>query len=262
MIPEFNKGAEKCDLTWVDSSTDTELRMCSKDSTGLPGSRCFTSTSQSPLTQRCQFWSSKIATLVRTSIELFGSFFSRCWTRRSLEICNTSIYLQPGGDYVFRKPTMTWHHLLIIFECLKRCFDWPNPFWRGTSPSLTTHSISSGSTCCSTQRVVWDTLRADDASSTRNSSSLPSISRICLTCKWPMACLQRSVRSRSSFEPGANSVTCLWSANRRSFATTWIIVTGARIAAMNAVICIIDTTTSPSVALWWLPWLQPLHTWQ
>ena len=78
-IPKFNKGAEKCNLTWVDSFT--ELKMCSKDSTGLPRNRRSTSTSQSPSAQRCLFWSNKITTPAKTFIKLFSSFFSGHWMK-------------------------------------------------------------------------------------------------------------------------------------------------------------------------------------
>ncbi len=57
-IPEFNKGAKKCDLTWVDS-------MCFKDSTGLPGSRRSMSTFWSLAARQGQCRASKIATPVK-----------------------------------------------------------------------------------------------------------------------------------------------------------------------------------------------------
>jgi hypothetical protein len=52
------------------------LKMCSKDSTGLPGSRHSMSTFQSLLTQQGQCRASKITTPVKIFVKLLSSFFS------------------------------------------------------------------------------------------------------------------------------------------------------------------------------------------
>jgi hypothetical protein len=58
MIPEFNKGAEKCDLNWSDSFV--EFEKCSRATTKQPGNRCFMSTFQSLLMQLGQYQPHKI----------------------------------------------------------------------------------------------------------------------------------------------------------------------------------------------------------
>ena len=73
-IPKFNKGAEKCGLTWSDSFVEFKNVL----TTERPGNRCFTSTFQSPLMQRCQCQLRRIATWKKTSVKRFSSSFSRC----------------------------------------------------------------------------------------------------------------------------------------------------------------------------------------
>jgi hypothetical protein len=74
MISEFNKRAEKCDRNWSDSFVEFEnvLQSYRKQ----PGNRCFTSTFQSLLMQRCQCWLCKIVAWKKTSIEQLSSSFS------------------------------------------------------------------------------------------------------------------------------------------------------------------------------------------
>jgi hypothetical protein len=70
-IPEFNKGAKKCDLNWSDSFVSS--RKCSRAITKQPGSKCFMSTSQSLSMGWCQYRLRKIVTWKKTSIERFSS---------------------------------------------------------------------------------------------------------------------------------------------------------------------------------------------
>jgi hypothetical protein len=61
-------------------------RMCSRAITKQPGNRCFMSTSQSLSMRRCQDRLCKIVAQKKASIKQFSSLFSKCCTRKSLEI--------------------------------------------------------------------------------------------------------------------------------------------------------------------------------
>ncbi len=73
-IPEFNQGAESANSPG--STPSRSSRICSRDNTGLRGSRCSTSTSRSLSTQRGQFRAIKIVTRMRSFVERSRSFFS------------------------------------------------------------------------------------------------------------------------------------------------------------------------------------------
>jgi hypothetical protein len=53
-------------------------RMCSRAIKKQPGNKCFMSTSQSLLMQRCQYRLRKIVAWKKTSIKQFSSSFSKC----------------------------------------------------------------------------------------------------------------------------------------------------------------------------------------
>ena len=186
------------------------LKMCSKDSTGVPGSRRSPSIFQNLLTWQGQLRANKITTPARTFMELFSSFSSGRWMKRSLGISNTFSF---SLVETMSSRSQWWRRHLIIFAGLNRCFDQPKPFRRGTSPSPMAYSELIVSVCCSTRRTKRGTSRVDGASATKNKSPLPSTSCIFLAFRWLMACSQRSVRNRSSFAPNANSAT-LWQSAR------------------------------------------------
>ncbi len=74
-IPEFNKGAEKCDLNWADSFGEFENVLQGHHK--RPGNRCFTSTFRSPSMQLCQYRLCRIAVWKKTSIKQFSSLFRK-----------------------------------------------------------------------------------------------------------------------------------------------------------------------------------------
>ncbi len=74
-IPEFNKGAENCDLNWSDSFVEFENVL--QGHRKKPENRCFMSTSQSLLMQRCPDRLCKIVAWKKASIKQFSSSFSK-----------------------------------------------------------------------------------------------------------------------------------------------------------------------------------------
>ena len=93
----------------VNSPGWTPLRsskMCSKDSTGLLGSRCSPSTFWSLLMQRGQCRARRTVTPAKNfcrAIELFLQWMLSEKKPRDRQY----IYLQPGGDHIFQKTMMT-----------------------------------------------------------------------------------------------------------------------------------------------------------
>ncbi len=104
--PEFNKGAEKCDLNWSDSFAEFENVLQGHHKTAWKQvlhehfPEPADATVPLPATQ-----DHKIAAWKKTSIKRSKSSLSKCWTRKK-SMDRQYIYLQPGGDYVFQKPMM------------------------------------------------------------------------------------------------------------------------------------------------------------
>ena len=103
----------------VYSPGSTPLRsskMCSKDNTGLLGSRCSTSTFWSLSMQWGQCQARRTATLSKIFVKLSSSFFSGRWAKWSLGIGNISISglveitssrRRWWQNYIFKKALMT-----------------------------------------------------------------------------------------------------------------------------------------------------------
>ncbi len=144
----------------VNSPGLTPLRiskMCSKDSTGLFGSRCSMSTFQSLSMWQGQCRARKTATPAKKFVKLSSSFFSRRWAKRSLGIGNISI---SSLVEITSSRRHWWQSQSVIFAGLKRCFDQPKPFRQETCLRPTMHSKMSGSTCCFIKRTATSNLKS------------------------------------------------------------------------------------------------------
>ncbi len=138
--------------------------MCTRAITEQPGNRCFTSTFHSLLMQRCQCQLRKTLTWKKTSIKQFSSLFSKCWTRKSLGIGNTSICSL--GETTSSKSQ--WCKCQpIIFDDLKRWFVLQKLSQQETCNHPTRRYNSSGSTCLSTLRIPQSMLRVGNIFVTR-----------------------------------------------------------------------------------------------
>jgi hypothetical protein len=102
-IPEFNKGAEKCDLNWSDSFVEFENVLQGHHKTAWKQvlhehfPELIDATVPVPATQDCSLEEN-----FHQAIQLIIQ-----WTLNKKKPRNRQyIYLQPDGDYVFQKPMM------------------------------------------------------------------------------------------------------------------------------------------------------------
>ncbi len=156
------------------------LKMCSRAITEQPGNRCFRSTFQCPLMQRCQCQLRKIVTWKKTSIKQFSFLCSGRWTRNSLGIGNTSICSL--GETTSSKSR--WCKCQpIIFKDSRRWFVLQKLSQQETCNCPTRCYNLSGSSCPSTLWIAQSMLRVGNVSVTRCLSLLQSTLRTFLSSK-------------------------------------------------------------------------------
>jgi hypothetical protein len=102
-IPEFNKGAKKCDLNWSDSFVEFENVLQGHHKTAWKQvlhehfPEPVDATVPVPATQDCS--------LEENFHRVIQLFIQQMLNKKKLRD-RQNIYLQPGGDYVFQKPMM------------------------------------------------------------------------------------------------------------------------------------------------------------
>ena len=237
-IPEFNKGAEKCELTWVDSFTEFENVLQGQHRTAWK--QMLDEHFPEPVDATRPVPSAQDCNSGENFPQAIKLFLQRMLSKKKPKD-RQYIYLQPDGDHIFQKAMMTkpLDHLCRFEEMLQSA----KALLVGDMPVPKTHSKLSGSTCRFTNRTAPGTSRAENTSAMKPLRPLPSISTTSTTRGWPTAHSRRNVRSKLSSVPNANSATKWRSATTTRFAISRISATGTRIAATSKAIHIVVITT-------------------
>jgi hypothetical protein len=103
-IPEFNQGAEKCELTWVDSFTEFENVLQSQHRTAWK--QTLHEHFPEPVDATRPVPSKQDRSSDKNFRRAISLFLQRMLNKKKPRD-RQYIYLQPGGDYIFQKAMMT-----------------------------------------------------------------------------------------------------------------------------------------------------------
>jgi hypothetical protein len=102
-IPEFNKGAEKCDLNWADSFGEFENVLQGHHKTAWK--QVLHEHFLEPVNATVPVPDMQDCSLEENFHRVFQLFIQRTLNKKKPRD-RQYIYMQPGGDYVFQKPMM------------------------------------------------------------------------------------------------------------------------------------------------------------